>query len=80
MFSDAAGTIPALTTDTADGFAFTVDVNLDGTTTVTNSSTQTTIVQAGGPSTPEPGTLPLIAIAIGLSFIRRFRAARKALS
>jgi len=36
MFSDAAGTIPALTTDTIDGFAFTVDVNLDGTTTVTN--------------------------------------------
>ena len=36
MFSDPAGTMPALTTDTTDGFAFTVDVNLDGTTTVTN--------------------------------------------
>jgi len=40
MFSDAAGTIPALTTDTTDGFAFTVDVNLDGTTTVTNFSSR----------------------------------------
>ncbi len=38
MFSDAAGTIPALTADTTDGFAFTVDVNLDGTTNVTNSA------------------------------------------
>ena len=36
MFSDAAGTMPALTTDTADGFAFTANVNLDGTTTVNN--------------------------------------------
>jgi len=44
MFSDAAGTIPALTTDTTDGFAFTVDVNLDGTTTATNFSSQTTVV------------------------------------
>ena len=36
MFSDAAGTMPVLTTDTTDGFAFTVDVNLNGTTTVAN--------------------------------------------
>jgi hypothetical protein len=31
MFSDAAGTIPVLTSDTTDGFAFTVGLNLDGT-------------------------------------------------
>ena len=36
MFSDSAGTIPALTTDTTDGFAVVVDVNLDGTTTLTS--------------------------------------------
>lgn len=66
MFSDAAGTMPALTTDTTDGFAFTVDVNLDGTTTVTNFSAQTTVVPATIPAVPEPGTLPLIASAIGL--------------
>ena len=48
MFSDAAGTMPVLTTDTTDGFAFTIDVNLDGTTTVTNFSAQTTVVPATG--------------------------------
>ena len=32
MFSDAAGTIPTLTADTINGFAATVEVNLDGTT------------------------------------------------
>src|SRR5271166_3229645 len=48
MFSDAAGTIPALTSDTTNGFAFTIDLNLDGTTTVTNSSAQTTITPATG--------------------------------
>ena len=35
MFSDSAGTVPVLTSDTTDGFAFTVNVNLDGTTTFT---------------------------------------------
>lgn len=81
MFSDSAGTIPTLTSDTTNGFAFTVNVNLDGSTSVTNSSVQATVVQAGGgTATPEPGTLPLIAMAIVLSFIRIFRAARKALS
>ena len=58
MFSDAEGTIPVLTADTTDGFAFTVDVNLDGTTTVSNFSSQTDI----GPETgvaPEPSSLAL---------------------
>jgi PEP-CTERM motif len=72
MFSDAAGTIPALTTDTTDGFAFTTDVNLNGTTPVTNSSAQTTIVPVN-PAVPEPGTLPLMAAAIGLWLAFRFR-------
>jgi hypothetical protein len=57
VFSDAAGTIPALTGDTTDGFAFTVGVNLDGTTTVNNFSTQTSIA-------PEPGTVTLAAVAM----------------
>ena len=72
MFSDAAGTMPALTTDTTDGFAFTVDVNLDGTTTVTNFSAQTT-VEPATPAVPEPGTLPLMAVGIGLWLAFRFR-------
>jgi len=70
MFSDPAGTIPALTTDTIDGFAFTVDVNLDGTTTVTNFSAQTTVVPV---AVPEPGTLPLMAGGIGLWLAFRFQ-------
>jgi hypothetical protein len=71
MFSDSAGTIPALTGDTANGFAFTVDVNLDGTTTVTDSSQETTIVQATS-STPEPGSLVLMgAVALAAALVRR---------
>jgi hypothetical protein len=66
MFSDAAGTMPVLTTNTTEGFAFTTDVNLDGTTTVTNFSPQTTVVPETGPAVPEPGTLPLISVSLGL--------------
>ena len=38
MFSDLAGTVPVLTSDTTHGFALRVDANLGGTTTVTDSS------------------------------------------
>jgi hypothetical protein len=64
MFSDAAGTVPALTTNSTAGFAFTVDVNLDGTTTVTNYSVQTSVVPANAPAIPEPGTLSLVCVGI----------------
>jgi hypothetical protein len=64
MFSDAAGTVPALTMNTAAGFAFTVEVSLDGTTTVTNYSAQTSVVPASGPAIPEPGTLPLVGVGV----------------
>jgi hypothetical protein len=48
-------------------FAFTVDVNLGGSTTVTNSSAQTTVVSATGPPVvPEPGSLVLLGTAIAL--------------
>jgi hypothetical protein len=63
MFSDAPGTIPTLTTDTTDGFAFTVNVNLDGSTTVTNYSTQTSL-QATSSSVREPGSLTLLTTAV----------------
>ena len=62
MFSNAAGTIPVLTTDTTDGFAATISVNLDGTTTVNNFSTQTSVSPLNS-TTPEPSTLTLVCIA-----------------
>lgn len=64
MFSDAGGTVPALTTDTTDGFAFTVDVNLDGTTTVSNSSSQTGVVPQGVSAVPEPKPSALVLLGV----------------
>lgn len=61
MFSDAAGTIPALTTDTINGFAFTTDVNTNGKATATNFSSQTSIS-----TVPEPSSLELLGTAIGV--------------
>jgi hypothetical protein len=63
MFSDPGGTIPVLTTDTTDGFAFTVDVNLDGSTTVNNFSSQTS-VQPASNAVPEPGIFVLVGAAL----------------
>ncbi len=64
MFSDVAGTVPTLTTDTTDGFAFTVDVNLDGTTTVNLFSSQTDVVPAAVIATPEPSGLSLLGTGL----------------
>jgi hypothetical protein len=61
MFSDAAGTVPTLTTDTIDGFAATLNVNLDGTTTVTDPSTETSVSSV---VTPEPESLVLLATGL----------------
>jgi hypothetical protein len=76
MFSDAAGTTPALTSDTSEGFAVTVDVNLDGSTTLDNFSSQTTVAQKGMGGVPEPGPLPLIGLGIGLCIASRVRMRR----
>jgi spore coat protein U-like protein len=72
LFSDAAGTKPALTTDTAEGFALTVAVNLDGTTRVSNFSAQTA-VSAVSP-VPEPGGLALLGAVLAWFGARHFRA------
>jgi hypothetical protein len=75
MFSDAAGTIPALTTDTTDGFAFTADVNLDGTTTVTNFSSETSIITVS--AVPEPSGFMLTGATfalMGILLLFRHRA------
>ena len=79
MFSDTAGTIPALTSDLADGFALTANVNLDGSVTVDNFSTETTFTTAtggGGTSVPEPGTFGLAAVGFALILLTRFRRRR----
>jgi len=62
MFSDSAGTIPTLTTDILDGFAATVDVNSDGTTTVTDPSMQTAVESST--VVPEPSSLLLLATGL----------------
>lgn len=72
MFSDPAGTVPALTTDLTDGFAALVGVNLDGTTAITNFSRQTSVAPAS--AVPEPRSLPLVGTAIAvLGLLRRRR-------
>jgi hypothetical protein len=75
MFSDSAGTMPTLTTDTTDGFAVTVDVNLDGTTTLKNFSNETTAAPLVV-TTPEPASLLLVAAGLAGMLIRRRRGAR----
>jgi hypothetical protein len=50
-------------------------VNLDGTTTVTNFSTQTTVTAA---ATPLPAALPLFATGIGGLGLLGWRKMRKA--
>jgi hypothetical protein len=61
IFSDQAGTIPVLTSNTAEGFADTIDVNLDGTTTLTNYSPETTVSTSTSVSpVPEPPSLLLL--------------------
>jgi hypothetical protein len=67
MFSDATGIIPALTTDVTEGFAFTVDVNLDATTRFADFSSQTKVIPVGANSIPEPCSVVLLGA--GLAFV-----------
>jgi hypothetical protein len=76
MFSDAAGTVPALTTDQVNGFATTINVGLDGTTTVTDLSSQTTVTPAAS-AVPEPSSLALLGTVMLLAiYLQRRRAVR----
>ncbi|HKE25330.1 MAG TPA: NF038129 family PEP-CTERM protein [Bryobacteraceae bacterium] len=75
MFSDAAGTVPALTSDTTDGFAALIDLNLDGTGAPTNFSAPTTVTPEPPPSpVPEPSGLGMLSVAVlGVACLRRSR-------
>jgi hypothetical protein len=72
MFSDSAGTIPVLTNDMTDGFAFVVDVNLDGTTSVTNDSDQSSVEPQTG-VTPEPNSFLLLASGLMIFAVAQMR-------
>ena len=76
MFSDAEGTTPVLTTDTTNGFAITIDVNLDGTTTLSNFSPQTE-VSATASEVPETGSVGLTMTGVLLLAIFRLRRRRE---
>ena len=67
MFS-SDGSTPLLTIDSLDGFAFTVDVNLDGTVKLTNFSNPTSI-SGGVSSVPEPASGWLFGGVVGLWLI-----------
>ena len=73
MFSDAAGTMPVLTSNVTEGFAATVDVNLDGSTTVTNSSSETSVVPESTSTVPEPASIALLGTAAALLGLLRWK-------
>lgn len=56
--------VPVLTANLTNGFAATIDVNLDGTTSVTNFSQQTTIDPSN--PVPEPSSLMLAVSSLAL--------------
>lgn len=65
IFSNTNGTMPALTSNTIDGYAITVDINADGSTTLRNYTQSPTSV------TPELPTGTLVATATILAAIFR---------
>ncbi len=75
IFSDPAGTIPILTNDTTDGFASVLTVNLDGTTTASNFSDQTTVAPAES-AVPEPSSLRILAAVMLVAFVLKRRSWR----
>lgn len=70
LFSDPAGTVPALTTN-ANGFGYVININLDGTTTATSF-----FLPANG--VPEPGTSSLILIGFMVAVGVVWRTSKKA--
>jgi len=64
MFSDPAGTAPALTNDTVNGFAVIVSIGTDGSVTAVNLSSETTM---GSPTdVPEPGSFAFVLVTAAI--------------
>jgi hypothetical protein len=71
MFSDPLGATPAFTSDLVDGIALTVLVNLDGSSALTNFSSETS-VEAATSAVPEPGGLAeMLLLLLGTVFAAR---------
>jgi hypothetical protein len=71
MYSDPGGTTPVLTSDSVNGYALAGAINLDGTATITNNSSQLTITTPVT-ATPEPNALLLLGSGLAsLVFLRR---------
>jgi len=76
MFSDPDGMTPALTSDDVNAIALTVNVNLDGSTTLTNFSSETSVEPAGVSAVPEPNGLAEILLVMELIITARASVAR----
>jgi hypothetical protein len=71
MYSDPGGAIPVLTSDSVNGYALTTGINLDGTATITNNSSQLTVTTPVT-AAPEPSSLLLLVSGLaGLGLLRK---------
>ena len=68
-------TMPQLNDGSQGDFFFEIDVNGDGSTTVNQASSPKGLVTAAPVLTPEPGTLVLLGVGLGVVVLRR-RAGR----
>ncbi len=76
IFSDTDGTMSALTSDTIDGYAITVDINADGSTTLRNHTRSPTSVTPELPS----GILVTTATILACGSRRSWILARRNIS
>ena len=73
IFSDMDGTMPALTSDMVNGYAITVDINPDGSTTFRNYTNSPTSIT---PELPTGALVTTASIVAGLLKRRRVRGQR----
>ena len=77
MFSDPGATNAALTSDLVDGIALTVLVNLDGSTSLINFSSETS-VEAAASAVPEPGSFAItLLLILGAIFVVKARTSQR---